>query len=109
MVIPLKVVDRGRLLPPDLMEGLRRRTQKLAHFFDGVEECRLRVDGPGRHQLARRVRVRLYLSVSGSEIAVSHQCGENVSTALRSAFEAADRRLKAHARLAGKGGSGNTK
>jgi len=44
MVIPLKVVDRDRLLPADLMQRLRKRTQKLAHFFDGVEECRLSVE-----------------------------------------------------------------
>ncbi|HZN62957.1 MAG TPA: HPF/RaiA family ribosome-associated protein [Planctomycetota bacterium] len=105
MVIPLKVVDRDRLLPADLMQRLRKRTQKLAHFFDGVEECRLSVDGPGQHPLAERVRVRLYLSVSGTEVAVSHQSGEDLSIALRSAFDAADRRLKAHARLARTGGS----
>ena len=102
MVIALTVVDRGGLLPADLMHLLRQRTQKLSHFFDGVEQCRLSVDGPGQHSLAERVRVRLYLSVSGTEIAVSHQSGEDLSSAIRSAFDAAVRRLKAHARLARK-------
>jgi len=87
------------------MQRLRQRTQKLAHFFDGVEECRLSVEGPGQHQPAKRVRVRLYLSVSGTEVAVSRQSGEDLSVALRSAFDAADRRLKAHARFARSGGS----
>jgi len=74
----------------------------LAQLFSGVEECRLTVDGTRRHHVADRVRVRLYLSVSGNEIAVSHQSGENLSVALRSAFDAAARRLKAHARLSRK-------
>jgi hypothetical protein len=99
MVVPLVVVDRRGLLPADVSEKLLERTQRLAHFFKGVEHCRLNVDGPGQHPLQARVRVRLYLGVSGTEIAVSHQGGEDLSIALHSAFDAADRRLKAHARL----------
>jgi hypothetical protein len=98
MVIPLIVVDRGELIPPGLTEKLRLRTQRLAHFFESVKECRLNVDGPGQHPLPNRVRVRLYLSVPGTEIAITHQGGDDLSIALRSAFDAADRRLETYAR-----------
>ena len=99
MSIPLKLVDHGELLSLGLTEKVRGRTRELALLSSGVEACRLTVDRAGKHRRPNRVRVCLYLSVSGNEIAVSHQRGENLSVALRSAFEAASRRLKAHARL----------
>ena len=98
MVISLVVVDRGQLIPPGLTEKIRVRTQRLAHFFESVKECRLNVDGPGQHPLPNRVRVRLYVSVPGDEIAITHQGGDDLSIALRSAFDAADRRLEKYAR-----------
>lgn len=102
MVIPLRLMDRDRLLPAGLEEKLRTRIQKLSHIFDGVMECRLTVDGPGQHPLKDRVRVRLYLSVPGTEIAVTHQGGEDAAIAIRSALAAGVRRLETHARLARK-------
>lgn len=98
MAIPLRLMDRDRLLPAGLEEKLRTRIQKLAHIFAGVKECRLTVDGPGQHPLKDRVRVRLYLSVPGTEIAVTHQGGEDAAVAIRSALAAGVRRLETHAR-----------
>jgi hypothetical protein len=60
MTIPLKLVDQGRLLSPSLA---------------------------GQHPRRGRVRVRVYLSVPGSEIAI------------REAFDAADPRLEDYVRL----------
>ena len=99
MSIPLKLVDHGELLSLGLTEKVRGRTRELALLFSGVEECRLTVNGAAKRRMPDRVRVCLYLSVSGSEVAVSHQRGRSLSVALRSAFDSAARRLKAHARL----------
>jgi ribosome-associated translation inhibitor RaiA len=99
MPIPLKLMDRDRLLPESLAEHIRERTQKLAHFFDGVKGCRVTVDGPGQHPLRDRVRVRISLLVPGSEIAIDRQGGEDFPTAIRVAFDAADRRLEDYVRI----------
>lgn len=99
MPIPLKLMDRGRLLPEALAEHIRERTRKLAHVFGRVKECRVTVDGPGQHRLRDRVRVRIYLTVPGSEIAVTRQGGQDLPIAIRAAFDAADRRLEEYVRL----------
>ena len=75
MTIPLKVVDRGRLLSEGLADHIRERTEKLSHFFGGVRQCRVTVDGPGQHPLRGRIRVRVTVSVPGSEIAINRQTG----------------------------------
>lgn len=98
MTIRMKVVDQGRLLSPRLAEHIAERAEKLGHFFSGVEECRVRVDGPGQHPLRGRIRVRVYVSVPGSEIAINRQTGEDLPMAIRESFDAADQRLEDYVR-----------
>lgn len=99
MAIPLKLVDQGSLLSPRLAEHVDERTQKLGHFYDGVRDCRVTVDGPGQHPRQGRIRVRVYLSVPGSEIAINHRTGEDLPMAIRESFDAADQRLEDYVRL----------
>jgi len=99
MAIPLKIVDRGGLLTGKLAEHVRERTPKLSHFYDRVKECRVAVDGPGQHDLRGRIRVRIYLSLPGSEIAVNRQAAEDLPIAIRASFDAADRRLEDYVRV----------
>jgi ribosome-associated translation inhibitor RaiA len=89
----LQVIDQGRLLTPVLAGRIEDRAFKLAHYFDGVEECRVRVDGPGPHHRQGRIRVRIHLTVSGSGIAINHRTGEDLPAAIRDSFDAADHRL----------------
>lgn len=98
MTIPLKVIDQGRLLSPREAEHIDQRAQKLEHFFDGVRECRVSVDGPGQHARRGRVRVRVYVTVPGTEIAINRQTGEDVPMAIRESFDAADQRLEDYVR-----------
>ena len=98
MPIPLKVVDRAELLTGKLMEHVRERSEKLSHFFNRVQQCRVTVDGPGQHALRGRIRVRIYLSVPGSEIAINRLAAEDLPIAIRKSFDAADRRLEDYVR-----------
>jgi hypothetical protein len=99
MTIPLKLVDRGKLLSPGLAGHIRERTEKLGHFFGGIQQCRVTVDGPGQHPRRGRIRIRVYLSVPGSEIAINRQTGDDLTVAIREAFDAADQRLEDYVRL----------
>jgi ribosome-associated translation inhibitor RaiA len=99
MAIPLKLIDQGRLLSASLAAHIDERTQKLEHFFEGVRECRVTVDGPWRHPRRGRVRIRVYLTVPGSEIAINRQTGEDLPMAIREAFDAADQRLEDYVRV----------
>jgi ribosome-associated translation inhibitor RaiA len=98
MTIRLHVMDQGRLLSPRLADHIDERAQKLAHFFEGVQECRVRVDGPGQHPLRGRIRVRVYVGVPGSGIAINRQTGEDLPMAIRESFDAADQRLEDYVR-----------
>ena len=99
MPIPLKLVDHGKLLTDSLAEHIRERTDKLGHFFERVRQCRVTVDGPGQHPLRGRIRVRIHLSVPGSEIAINRQTGADLAMAIRESFDAADQRLEDYVRL----------
>ena len=98
MAIPLKVVDLGELLTGKLLEHVRERSEKLSHFYNRVKQCRVTVDGPGQHALSGRIRVRIYLSVPGSEIAINRLAAEDLPIAIRKSFDAADRRLEDYVR-----------
>lgn len=98
MTIRLKVLDQGHLLSARLAEHIDERAQKLGHFFKEVQECRVRVDGPGQHPLRGRIRVCVYVSVPGSEIAINRQTGEDLPMAIRESFDAADQRLEDYVR-----------
>src|SRR5689334_21173452 len=98
MAIPVKVVDRGELLTRKLMKLVRERSERLSHFYNRVKQCRVTVDGPGQHALRGRIRVRIYLSVPGSEIAINRLAAEDLPIAIRKSFDAADRRLEDYVR-----------
>jgi ribosome-associated translation inhibitor RaiA len=99
MTIPLKLVDPERLLSADLAEHVQERTEKLGHFFSRIKRCRVVVDGPGRHDLRGRVRVRVYITLPDSEIAIDRQSGADFPTAIRESFDAADQRLEDYVRI----------
>jgi hypothetical protein len=99
MPIPLTLVDHGKLLTDGLAEHIRERTDKLGHFYERVRRCRVTVDGPGEHPLRGRIRVRISVSVPGSEIAINRQTGADLPQAIRESFDAADQRLEDYVRL----------
>lgn len=99
MAVPLKISDPGKLLSDRSAEHIRERTEKLSQFFGEVRRCRVIVDGPGQHPLPGRIRVRISISVPGAKVVVNRRTGEDVATAIRESFDAADQRLEDHARL----------
>lgn len=104
MTIPLKIMDRGQLLTEGLAGHIRERTDKLAHFFGRVKQCRVTVDGPGQHPLQGRIRVRIHLSVPNSQIDINRRAGADLPTAIRESFDAADQRLEDYVRLSRQSG-----
>jgi len=98
MTVRTQVVDQGKLLSPRLAAHIEERAEKLGHFFSGVEACRVQVDGPGQHPLHGRIRVRVYVRLAGSEIAINRQTGEDLPMAIRESFDAADQRVEDYVR-----------
>jgi len=98
--IRLKVVDPAHLLNERLAEHIKDRTDKFAHFFEGVEACRVTVDPPGPEVEKGRFRVRITIRVPNSQIAVNRQTGADLPMAIRESFDAADQRLEDYVRIA---------
>ncbi|HYH46046.1 MAG TPA: HPF/RaiA family ribosome-associated protein [Thermoanaerobaculia bacterium] len=99
MEIPLELSTRQIDLPPVLEQEIRDRAQKLERFYNRLTSCRIAVEGPGnRHQTGGPYRVRLDITVPGSELVASKE-GETLNVAVQAAFQAAERQVEEYARL----------
>lgn len=103
MQVPMQITFRG-LQHSDAVESrIREKVAKLARVCEGIQNCRILVETPHRHQAkGRRFHIRLDISVPGKEIVVKHDNGdrqahEDVYVTLRDAFGAARRQLEEYA------------
>lgn len=106
MQVPLQITFRHAPSSPAIEERIRARAEELERFYDRITSCRVAVEC--RHQRQRRgnlFRVRVDVKVPGREIVVgrdpaAHREHEDVFVAIREAFDAAQRLLEDHVRLA---------
>jgi len=98
MKLPFELRQKDLALPTAFAEEIRGRAEKLDHFFDRIMRCRVTVEGSGPHHRQGRYRVKIDLTVPGSEILIQKQAAANLELALKAAFTAAGRRLEDHAR-----------
>ena len=100
----LQITFRGVPHTNQLDQRIRSKAAKLDRFCDRITSCRVVVDTPHRHhQSGNHYNVRIELTVPGQEIVVTsephkQQEQEELSVALRDAFAAAQRQLRAYSR-----------
>lgn len=96
MQIPLEISTRDVTLSPPIEAELRKRSQKLERFYGRITSCRIAVERPtgNHHQEGGPFRVRVYISVPGSELVADKQA-EEIFAAIRDAFDAAERQVEA--------------
>ena len=100
MELPLTITAQEITLPDSIEAIIREKAIKLERFYDHLIGCHVRVAGPGKHHRHGGLfEVRIDLSVPGSELVINHQRHEELTVAIREAFDAAKRRLDEHARL----------
>src|SRR4029077_21282063 len=93
MQVPLEISTRLIELDPVLEAELRRRAAKLERFYDRITSCRIAVERPSNHhQEGGPYRVRVDITVPGSEL-VANKEAEDLNTAVRDAFNAAERQI----------------
>jgi ribosomal subunit interface protein len=100
--IPLDV-DFQNLEPSEFITArIAERVQKLERFNARIISCRVIVECPHRHHAkGKEYHVRILLRLPGEEIVISHDPGDDrthtdVYVAIRDAFDACERRLKAY-------------
>ena len=98
MQIPLQITLRNIPKSEAVEAAIRKRAEKLDRYHRRIVSCRVVVEIPSRHkQQGKEFVVHLDIKVPGSEIVISHDHHEDLYTALHEAFQAAQRRLEAHA------------
>ena len=100
MKIPLQITLRNIAKSDAAEAAIRKRVAKLERLHRNIVSCRVVVEIPSRHKhQGKEFVVRLDIKVPGSEIVITHDHHEDLYAALHEAFQAAQRRLEAHAPL----------
>jgi ribosome-associated translation inhibitor RaiA len=100
MKLALQITFRG-LPKSDAVEAdIRKHAAKLDEFCDHIMSCRVTVEAPARHQRQGKLySVHIDVKVPGGEIASTrHHEHQDVSVAIRDAFDAVKRRLEDYVR-----------
>lgn len=92
MQVPLEISTKRIDLSADLEADLRRRTTKLERLYDRITSCRIAVERESGRQEGGPYRVRLDITVPGSEL-VANKAAEDLNVAIRDAFQAAERQV----------------
>jgi cold shock CspA family protein len=96
---PLKITARDFELTEPMERDIRDRVAALEQYYDRISGCEVAVEAPMRHhRKGGPFKVRLRLTLPRGEIAVTRQSDEDMTLAVREAFDAARRRIEDHVR-----------
>lgn len=96
---PLQITSRDFELTPAIEAEIRERAAKLDTYYNRITGCHVIVDAPvGHHRKGGPFSVRIDMTVPRAELTVTRQGAEDLSVAIRDAFDAARRRLEDHVR-----------
>ena len=104
MQLPLQVTYRDLAPSQAVTAKIRGRADKLERFYDRITGCRVVVGASQAHRHKGRIfHVRIALTVPDGELVVSRDHHDrpdytDLYIAIRDAFDAAERKLKAYAR-----------
>lgn len=96
---PVKIVIRDIENSPALEQHLRKKAQKLSHYYNRIQDIHIVVEMPQKHKRNGKLfNVRIDLAVPGKELVVNRKLDEDVYVAVRDAFDALLRQLETYAR-----------
>ncbi len=97
---PLKITSRDFQLSEAVQTEIREKTAALENYYERLSGCEVTVHAPAikHHRKGGPFLVGIRLTVPGQELTVDHQAEEELSQAIREAFDAARRQLEDYAR-----------
>jgi cold shock CspA family protein/ribosome-associated translation inhibitor RaiA len=97
---PLKIVSRNFILSEPVETEIRRKAAALDSYYERLSGCEVTVHAPAikHHRKGGPFLVSIRMTVPGKELAVDHQAEEELSQAIREAFDVARRRLEDYVR-----------
>jgi cold shock CspA family protein/ribosome-associated translation inhibitor RaiA len=100
MEIPLQITAHDFQLNPVIESEIRDKAAKLDTYFARITRCRVVLEAPvGHHRRGGPFNVRIDVTIPGSELVVNRQADEDLTVAVRNAFDAMRRRLEDYVRL----------
>jgi cold shock CspA family protein/ribosome-associated translation inhibitor RaiA len=97
---PLKITSRDFALTEPVEAEIRRKAEGLDNYYQRLSGCEVTVEAPAikHHRKGGPFTIRIRLTVPGKELEVDHQNAEEISAAIREAFDAARRVLEDYVR-----------
>jgi len=97
---PLKITSRDFSLSEAVETEIREKAATLDSYYERVSACEVTVSAPAlkHHRKGGPFVIGIRLTVPGRELIVDHQEAEELSQAIREAFDAARRQLEDFAR-----------
>jgi ribosome-associated translation inhibitor RaiA/cold shock CspA family protein len=97
---PLKITSRDFSLTEAIEAEIREKAAALENYYERLSGCEVTVHSPAikHHRKGGPFLVGIRLTVPGKELAVEHQAEEELSQAIREAFDAARRQLEDYVR-----------
>ena len=106
MQLPIQITFHGVDHSDALEERIRQKVAKLELIYDRITSCRVVIEQHHRnaslvHRKGEPFHVRIDLTIPGQELVVCHDpkdpyVNEEIGIAIRDAFHAMERQLKAH-------------
>lgn len=97
---PLKITSRDFALSEAFEAEIREKASALENYYERLSGCEVTVRAPAikHHRKGGPFVVGIRMTVPGKELAVDHQAQEELSQAIREAFDAARRQLEDYVR-----------
>ncbi len=97
MQLPMQLTLRDIPSSPALESHIRKKAEKLDHYYDRIISCRIVIELSQNHKHHGKLyNVRIDLMVPGKELVVTRKENVDIYVALRDAFAALNRRLEEH-------------
>jgi len=98
-MFPIQITAKDLPVSPALDETIRKKADKLNHFYDRINSCRVVIEIPQKHKHQGKLfNVRIDLNVPGKVLVVNRKLDEDIYIAVRDAFSAMERQLEEHSR-----------
>ncbi len=96
----VRITSRDFALTGAIETLIRKRAERLDGYFDRITSCHVVLSAPAvhHHRNGGPFDVAIVLHVPGSELAVNRQHGEDLSIAVRNAFDTARRKRQDYVR-----------
>lgn len=97
---PLQITSRDFILTDPIETQIRKHMEVLESFFDHLTGCHIVLEAPTvhHHRKGGPFNVRIILDVPKTQLTINHQSADDLSVAVRDAFDAARRQLEDYAR-----------